>query len=382
MTYLNRRSVLVGMSTAPFWPSIGLAQSRPDVTYKIGFLMPLTGGSGKLGQMMLEGAQLALDELNSASGSKFELIAEDSQALAKNGIDGYRKLVDVDRVPLIITGWTAVSVAIAPLATDSKTYLLSASSASPALRSVSPYFQSTWMFDDETVKLILPYAAEKLGINRLAVLTEVSDLGSALGESIKREWKRLGKELSVEENFQAKETNFRPSLLKILSTKPDAIYNTSSNGKLSAQVVRQARELGYEGYFLSYGAFEDPEVLAIGSKAEKCFYTAPAFDTSSDVTATKAFVEKFNKKFGRLPNVHQANHYDLMQLFSNVAANLRRSNTPVTGESIRAELVANFPTYTGAGGGYRFNFKDGSVLRSTVVKTVKDGAFVKVASLD
>lgn len=100
------------------------------------------------------------------------------------------------------------------------------------------------------------------------------------------------------------------------------------------------------------------------------------------MTATKAFVEQFNKKYGRLPNVHQANHYDLMQLFSKVAANLRRSNTPVTGESIRAELTANFPTYTGAGGGYRFNFKDGSVLRSTVVKTVKDGAFVRVANLD
>lgn len=39
MTYINRRSVLAGMSTAPFWPSIGLAQSRSDVTYKIGFLI-------------------------------------------------------------------------------------------------------------------------------------------------------------------------------------------------------------------------------------------------------------------------------------------------------------------------------------------------------
>ena len=90
--------------------------------------------------MMLEGSQLAVDEINAEGSRKIELIAEDSQALAKNGIDGFRKLAEVDKVPFVITGWTAVVAAIAPLATESKVYLLSASSASPALRSVSPLF--------------------------------------------------------------------------------------------------------------------------------------------------------------------------------------------------------------------------------------------------
>jgi hypothetical protein len=54
----------------------------------------------------------------------------------------------------------------------------------------------------------------------------------------------------------------------------------------------------------------------------------------------------------------------------------------LTGQAFRTELTSKFPTYDGAAGRYRFNFADGSVLRSTVVKTVKDGAFVKVADLD
>jgi ABC-type branched-subunit amino acid transport system substrate-binding protein len=382
MIMIDRRSVFLGLSAAPFLTRRALSEAASAETYKVGFLMPLTGGSGKLGQMMLEGSQLAVDEINAAGSRKIELIAEDSQALAKNGIDGFRKLAEVDKVPFVITGWTAVVAAIAPLATESKVYLLSASSASPALRSVSPYFQSTWMFDDETVRLILPYAAQKLNVAKLGLLTEVSDLGAALGASIKKEWSRLGKELSIEESFQSKETNFRPSLLKILATKPDAIYNTSSNGKLSAQVVRQARELGYEGIFLSYGAFEDPEILAIGKQAEKCFYTSPTFDTTAGNEATKKFVDAFTRKHGRPPNIHQANHYDLVQLFSAVAANLAREKTPLTGQAFRTELTSKFPTYDGAAGRYRFNFADGSVIRSTVVKTVKDGAFVKVADLD
>ena len=35
---------------------------------KVGFLMPLTGGAGRLGQMMLEGAQLAVEEVNLSGG--------------------------------------------------------------------------------------------------------------------------------------------------------------------------------------------------------------------------------------------------------------------------------------------------------------------------
>jgi branched-chain amino acid transport system substrate-binding protein len=238
------------------------------------------------------------------------------------------------------------------------------------------------MFDDETVKLILPYAAKKLNVSKLAVLAEVSDLGTSLASSIKRDWARLGKDVTVEESFQARESNFRPSLLKMMSAKPDAIYNTSSNGKVSAQIVRQARDLGYEGLFLSYGAFEDPEVLALGAKAERCFYTSPKFDAASGSQETKDFIQGFTKKHSRPPNIHQANHYDLIRLYDAIVGKLAAASMPATGENFKKEFTSAYKTYSGAAGNYRFDFSDGSVLRSTVVKTVKDGAFAKVEDLD
>src|SRR4051794_27780921 len=110
MTMIDRRSVFLGLSAAPFLTRGAFSQAA-STTYRLGFLMPLTGGSGKLGQMMLEGSQLAVDEINAEGSRKIELIAEDSQALAKNGIDGFRKLAEVDKVPFVITGWTAVVAA-------------------------------------------------------------------------------------------------------------------------------------------------------------------------------------------------------------------------------------------------------------------------------
>ena len=121
--YLDRRSFLA--STASVLGALSLEGTAfgQAQDLKVGFLMPLTGGAGRLGQMMLEGAQLAVEEVNLSGGvvgRKLELLSEDSQALARNGVDGFRKLVDVNSTQIIITGWTTVSLAIAPLASKIK----------------------------------------------------------------------------------------------------------------------------------------------------------------------------------------------------------------------------------------------------------------------
>jgi branched-chain amino acid transport system substrate-binding protein len=373
-----------GLATAAaIVPGIAIGQAARDPR-RIGFLMPLTGGSGKLGQMMLEGAVLGVDEVNAgggAGGRPIELVQEDSQALAQQGIAGFRKLVDVNKTEVIFTGWTAVVSAIAPLATEAKVMLVSASTASPAVRGISPFFQSTWMFDDETVKLILPYAKDKLKVKSLGILTVVSDLGTALAQSVKADWTRTGGAIALEDVHQPGEASFRPILLKMVNAKPDAIYLTSSNGKQLAQIVRQAREIGYKGIFLSYGAFEDPEVLALGTQADGCYYSSPSYDAANPGAGGRKFVDAFQKKYGRLPNVHQANHYDLVLLYNAVAEGLAKQNKTLTGASFREYLAATIPQYEGAAGAYRFNFKDGSVHRSSIVKVVRDGKFTKLDDL-
>jgi len=383
---INRRTFAkhAGLAAAAsIVPVISLAQAAREPR-RIGFLMPLTGGSGKLGQMMLEGAALAVEEVNAgpgAGGRPVELVQEDSQALAQQGIAGFRKLVDVNKTEVIFTGWTSVVSAIAPVASEAKVMLVSASTASPAVRGISPYFQSTWMFDDETVKLILPYAKDKLKVKSLGILTVVSDLGSALAQAVKADWTRIGGAIAAEDVHQPGEASFRPILLKMLNARPDAIYLTSSNGKQLAQIVRQARELGYKGAFLSYGAFEDPEVLALGAQADGCYYSSPSYDAASPSAAGRKFVDAFQKKHGRLPNVHQANHYDLVMLYAMVADGLTKQNKALTGASFREYLTTSVPRYQGAAGDYRLNYKDGSVLRSSIVKVVRDGKFTKLDDL-
>jgi branched-chain amino acid transport system substrate-binding protein len=366
--------------------SLVAAAAQAQSELKLGFLMPLTGGPGKMGTMMMEGSNLAVEEINAAGGiggRKLVLVPEDSQGLAKQGVDGIRKLMDVDKVDVVITGYTAVVMAVAPIAEQNKTFLISGSTASSAVRGVSPFFQNVWPFEEDQVGMMLGYAKNKLNVKRLAVMTVISDLGTSLGAAVKKEWTGMGGALAVDETHQQTEGNFRATMLKVLSTKPDAIYLTTSNDKQASQIVRQARELGYKGVFLSFGALEAPEMLTIGKQADGCYFTSAAYDPAGDDPQTRRFVDGFKKRFdGKTPNIHHANHYDIVYMYKNAADALVKQGKPVNGETVRESFRANVAQYRGAGGLFRFNFNDGSARRSVIVKTITDGKFVKVADLE
>ena len=95
-------------------------------TIKIAFLYPLTGNAGFVGKS----AQKAVDFFwtkNDKDKMKYnyEIIWEDSRADAAQGVSAARKLTDYDNVDLIISTFSSVSSAIAPIMLEKKVAHLS-----------------------------------------------------------------------------------------------------------------------------------------------------------------------------------------------------------------------------------------------------------------
>lgn len=101
----------LGLGAAP-------AQEAPPVV-TVGTLFPYTGGGSEWGPVLRNTAQLAADQINAAATEVFggpimELVFEDSATNPTVGVDRARKLVDVDRVPVLIGTWSSgVAIAIA-----------------------------------------------------------------------------------------------------------------------------------------------------------------------------------------------------------------------------------------------------------------------------
>ncbi len=96
-------------------------------------LTPLTGAGSFDGPRMLKAMQAVANDINGAGGvlgRKIELVVEDDETNPEAAVRAAHKLVDVDKVPVIMGTWaSAVTTAVAPVCWESKTFLTTVSGA-------------------------------------------------------------------------------------------------------------------------------------------------------------------------------------------------------------------------------------------------------------
>ncbi|MFN0304535.1 MAG: ABC transporter substrate-binding protein, partial [Burkholderiales bacterium] len=112
---------------------------------------------------------------------------------------------------------------------------------------------------------------EKLAIKRVASLVPNDDLGRFDARTLKEivTGPLKGKvEYVGEEFFERGAKDFQAALLRLLAQKPDAIDTNASPTGTIALIAKQARELGYEGYFInSTAVLEAKAIVDIAGKA-------------------------------------------------------------------------------------------------------------------
>ena len=107
---LNRRSVLKGAAASAAAASLPVRASAQAEPIKVGILTPLTGAGGNDGPRMLKAMQAVFEEVNKAGGvlgRQIETVVEDDQTNPEAAVRAARKLIEVDKVPVIMGTWAS-----------------------------------------------------------------------------------------------------------------------------------------------------------------------------------------------------------------------------------------------------------------------------------
>ena len=130
MIRLTRRHLLGAAAAGLAVPGTGRAQAGG---MQLGVLTPLTGAGSFDGPRMLKAMQAVAEEINRAGGllgQPIRLVVEDDETNPEAAVRAAHKLIDVDRVPVIMGTWaSAVTTAVAPVCWESKTFLTTVSGA-------------------------------------------------------------------------------------------------------------------------------------------------------------------------------------------------------------------------------------------------------------
>ena len=234
-----------------------------EAPFRIGVMESATGPGETYGRVAIQSKQMAVDEINAAggiNGRMLELVVEDSKCNAQDAITAYNKLTDVDGVKIILgTSCSGAMLGAAPLAEAEGVVLFSGLATNPDIANAGDYIFRTAMSDAQlgidTGNLLWAD-----GVRTLATISESTDYAEGVRRTSVAQFEKRGGQLVGEERYPSDTTDFRTQLTKLLNAEPDALHIAAQSEFTGGTIIKQARELGYEGPIYS-------DIVPVGTTA-------------------------------------------------------------------------------------------------------------------
>lgn len=323
------KKLLLGLAVSQLLAGAAIAQ---DI--KIGAAFPLSGANAEYGQIFSSGVNLAVDHVNADKMLKGKLVMvyEDSQALPTQGVIAANKLINVEKTPFVLSAFTGVSKAIAPVGARNQVVMVNGGGVGPDLATLSPFFWNVIPLANFEVKTMVPYLVKDKGLKKIALVYVDDPLGQAVLEEMKGELKAVGGELVGAFSIPAAAQQFSGVAARVRDTKPDAVY-IASYGNQQVQLVKQLRDNGVTQPLASYSAFSIPSMLKL-PEAKGALFTSQQIKTDSQDARTKRMITDYRAKHGRDPNMYAINYYNAVLTFADLAAALQKQGKPITGANL------------------------------------------------
>ena len=220
--------------------------SQPEAVapIKIGIIAATTGPVAYIGTPEMQGALLAVKELNSA-GSNIELIVEDSPCDPPKAVTAFKKLAEVDKVDYIIgPSCSFENMAVAPIAEDMKIPVI-ALGAQEELANVGAFTIPFSALPSDQGEKLADYLTAQ-GYRKAGAIYFSGPYTKQIAEGLKKGFlENNGEFMLNEELSDFSKTDFRDVALKAMDKGIDAVYIEPFGQE--ATVIRQFTELGYKG---------------------------------------------------------------------------------------------------------------------------------------
>jgi branched-chain amino acid transport system substrate-binding protein len=244
-----KRTLSIALLAVLVLATVGCGEEEKG-PFRIGVMESVTGAGETYGTVAVQSKQLAVDEINAAggiNGRMLELIVEDSKCNAQDAITAYNKLTDVDEVKIILgTSCSGAMLGAAPLAEKEGVVMFSGLATNPDIAEAGDYIFRTSL-SDATVGVDTGNVLWADGIRNLATINESTDYAEGVRRTTTAQFEKLGGQIVAAESYPTDTTDFRTQLSKLLNANPDAVHVASQAEASGGTILKQLRELGYDG---------------------------------------------------------------------------------------------------------------------------------------
>jgi branched-chain amino acid transport system substrate-binding protein len=319
------------------WAVATFASAQQEVV-KLGFASPLTGPQAHYGQDNLNGARMAVDELNAGGPRiggrpvRFELIAEDDQADPRAGTIAAQRLVDAGVRGVVGHFNSGVSIPASRLYADAGIPQLSVSTAVRYTRQGHRTAFRLMADDDRQGAALGRYATGRLGLRRLAVVDDRSAYGQGLADAFAAAVKAAGGEIVKREYTSDREFDFRAILASIRSAAPEAVFFAGYDAQ-AGPLARQMRELGVAVPLLGGETMHTAKFIELaGAAADGHVASTPGAPLLRRPRG-RAFADRYRARYRRDIGLYAPYFYDGVMV---LAAAMREAGSSDAGRALAA----------------------------------------------
>jgi len=336
---------------------------------KVGVISPLTGPAASFGVSQKNGTELALEDINAKggiNGKKVIAVYEDSQLDPNKALSAFKKLVSVDKVPVVIgQGSTTEILALAPASDQSKIILVSPGASGAKITGSGKYIFRLSPSDAFQGTMAANFAAKK-GFKKGAIIYVNNDWGNGLKDGFEKDFKLAGNEIVSSEAIEPASKDFKTVLVKIKTKSPDFVY-IPIHPDQAGVLLKQAKELGAKLQFIGADSFSEKSILTVaGNSAEGVIFTMPAKTSGA---AYDEFQRKYKAKFNSEASYIAAVAYDAMVVTAKAI-----SESGSDAEKIKQNLQG-VKGYQGVSGDITFD-KNGDVINKKFdLMTIVNGEY-------
>ncbi|MDF2373613.1 MAG: ABC transporter substrate-binding protein [Rhizobiaceae bacterium] len=294
----------------------------------IGALLPLTGPAAPIGIEQQNGVQFAIDQYNESgglNGTPVKVAFDDSQGKPDQGVLAFNRMTDLENVPAMLTAFSSISLAIAPLGERREVLIINPAAQSDSLANASKYLINTIPLVGDEAHVLADYASENIG-KSAAIIYENGSAGVSGRDSFKQFFEAAGGAVIADEPVEFGQTNYRATLLKIAAAKPDFVYIAITQSQ-----VAMADQVGQIPGF----------PLGIGNTFSSPFFGHPSTEGWYQTGIQSGFpkddlVAKFNERFGTEEmGFFAREYYNATNMIIRIAQHLLDNGSELTGKAMR-----------------------------------------------
>jgi branched-chain amino acid transport system substrate-binding protein len=375
---------VVAFCTAMMFSSLALGARKTII--KIGINAPLTGDIPKVGEGTKYAAQMWLEDIEKAGGLdvggkkyEVELVIEDNESKAESAVKANTKMITQDDVLAIVGPQSSKqAVPAGEVANKYKTVMISPWSTNPNTTLDRPYVFRGCFLDPFQGPVVANFITDEFGFTKAAVLYDVaSDYPKGLAEVFKQAWEEKHGPGSVVayESFTTKDTDFSSQLTKIVKSGAEVLFTPQYYNEVPL-IVSQAKNLGWTGPIVGSDSWGSAETIELCG--EDCYglFFSSHYAAAGAKGATKAFIDRYEKTYGYIPDDVAALTWDALRL----AQQAIQDTGELTGkiekdrEAVR-DALARIKDFDGITGQMTFTEEGDPIKCAVIVKINNQGEY-------